>query len=192
MHQEVRQFIKNIRKASRSKYWLNSKFRFKRVLEVGSQNINGSPRKYFWFCDYTGIDISKGKGVDVVGRLTDLYYSVGSSFDFWLLDEYYDCIISVEMLEHDSTWKESLRIMYELLKPNGLMIITCASDDRAEHGTKRTSPQDSPNTTDYYRNISLDDFRNVLPREKFNEYVLQHARGKNDLQFYGTKKGKSN
>jgi SAM-dependent methyltransferase len=177
MHREVKSFVKQVRKETRSKYWMRSFFRNKKVLEVGSHNINGSPRQYFWFCDYTGVDISNGKGVDIVGRFSEIEFN-----------DKYDVVISTEMLEHDSDWENSLQKMYQLLKAGGLLIITCAALDREEHGTKRTTPQLSPDTTDYYRNISKEDFRGILSRGLFSNYLLQYARGENDLQFYGIKK----
>lgn len=181
MHNAVKHFIKQVRKETSSKYGLRSYFRNKKVLEVGSKNINGSPRKYFWFCDYTGVDLSKGKGVDKVGAVNDFETFIG-------LDWQYEVVISTEMLEHDKEWVSSLKTMYELLKPNGLLLITCAAPDRQEHGTKRTSPQDSPDTTDYYRNISAEDFRSVLPPSLFTHYTLMYGRGQNDLYFWGIKK----
>ena len=44
----------------------------KRVLEVGSLNINGSIRQFFAACDYTGVDLGKGKDVDLVARGEEL------------------------------------------------------------------------------------------------------------------------
>lgn len=171
MHNAVKKFIKEVRQE------LPYKFRNRTVLEVGSHNINGSPRKYFWFCRYWGIDISRGKGVDIVGKFADTMFG-----------KKYQVIISTEMLEHDEQWRQSLIKMYDLLQDNGLLLITCAAPDRGEHGTKRTSPKDSPDTTDYYRNISEEDFRSVLNNNMFHVFALQYARGKNDLQFYGIKK----
>lgn len=173
MHKEVKRFIKYVRQE------YPYKFRLRKVLEVGSQNINGSPKKYFWFCKYIGVDLMKGRGVDITGDF--------SKMDLFPVE--FGVVISCEMLEHDQNWAKSLKNMYDHLEIGGLMIITCAGPNRPEHGTKRTSPKDSPATTDYYRNISTEDFEGVLPRILFKDYVLQYARGGNDLQFYGIKKG---
>lgn len=171
MHGAVKSFIKEVKND------LPYKFRNRTVLEVGSHNINGSPRKFFWFCRYTGVDISKGRGVDIVGNFNDVKF-----------DKQYQVVVSCEMLEHDKTWDKSLRKMYNLLQDNGLLLITCAGPDRMEHGTARTTPEASPDTTDYYRNISKEDFKSILPPELFDMYVLQYGRGENDLYFYGIKK----
>ncbi len=175
MHYEIGQFIKRVR---RELYW---KFRLRKVLEVGSANINGSPRKYFYFCNYIGIDLSAGKGVDIVGKLPYLITQEG----WWAK---FDVCISTEVLEHDETWEATLKYMYYSLKIGGLMIITCASDERQEHGTLKTTPFASPDTLDYYRNISKEDFRSILPPTLFGLYVLMNGRDKQDLYFYGIKK----
>ena len=172
MHREVKQFIKSVRKE------LPHKFRLRDVLEVGSKNINGSPRKYFWFCSYEGIDLSEGKGVDIVGNFAEMNFG----------HDRYDVVICCEVLEHCKEWKEVLEKMAIVLKPGGLMIMTCASTDRQEHGTRRTTPFASPDTPDYYRNISKEDFKSVLPSELFDLYVLMNGRDKQDLYFYGIKK----
>ncbi len=172
MHHEVSTFIRAVKKH------MPHRFRLRSVLEVGSHNINGSPRKFFWLCKYTGVDIGRGKGVDIVGRLSDIIFS-----------GQYEVVISTEMLEHDRQWQYSLAKMYQLLQPGGMLIITCAGPRRKEHGTARTTPGCSPDTNDYYRNISTADFERVLPDHLFSEYVLQYSRGENDLQFYGVKNG---
>jgi len=173
MHNKVHEFIKEVKKD------FPLHFRMRNVLEVGSHNINGSPRKYFFLCDYVGVDVSRGKGVDIQGDFNEIP----------LKENFYDTVISTEMLEHDKTWEQSLLKMYVVLKPGGLMIMTCAGPDRKEHGTKRSSPNCSPDTTDYYRNIYISDFERVLRSNLFSEYVLQYARGSNDTQFYGIKAG---
>lgn len=171
MHEEVRQFIKSVRAR-----YPKSFFR-KKVLEVGSLNVNGSVREHFWFCDYLGIDLNKGRGVDMVcpAHLFTAPYK-------------FDVVISTEMLEHDMFWSASLLQMYYNLKRDGLLIITCASDNRPEHGTRRTSPQDSPFTNDYYTNISVEAFEHILPPKLFTDYFLENRRDKEDLVFYGIKK----
>ena len=175
MHKEVRLFIREV-KRKYPKYFWN-----KKVLEVGSQYINGSCRKYFWYCDYTGLDLEKGRCVDVVCHGAD-----------WRKSNYYDVVISCESMEHDNRWSETLLRMYENVREGGLMIMTCASTERPEHGTKRTLPQDSPFTTDYYRNISVNDLIDTFGgaygmMSKFSEHYWDVRRNGQDLVFYGIK-----
>lgn len=161
-------------------------FTGKRVLEVGSMDINGSVRDLFTDCNYFGIDLGEGKGVDEVRHVTQLF----------LADATYDVIISTEALEHDELWNLSLKAMYRLLKPNGIVIITCAGPDRPEHGTRKTEDWASPHTTDYYRNISVEDFASVLPAELFSKsqlvYCGYEGREREDLYFVGIKNAQKN
>lgn len=173
MHTEVKDFIRLV------KGKFGYKFRLKKVLEVGSKYINGSVRKYFWFCNYTGVDIGRGKGVDLVGHLADVKSKLIPNFD---------TVISTEALEHDKRYIESLQTMYHMLNDGGLLIVTCAGPHREEHGTAKAYGYLSPDTNDYYGNVSVEDFEKVLPPSLFSVYVLQYTSGKSDLQFYGIKK----
>ena len=55
-------------------------FNSKKVLEIGSLNINGSVRQFFSNCDYTGLDVAEGKDVDIVCN-GENYYEKADSFD---------------------------------------------------------------------------------------------------------------
>ncbi len=171
MHPEIDNFVKSVSNK------FPDFFEHKKVLEVGSQNINGSVRKHFFNCDYLGIDLGKAPGVDVVASIID--YNTPNIFDV---------VISSEMLEHCKEWDEALLQMYKNTKPGGLFILTCAGPMRQEHGTHNHTPQDSKFTLEHYRNISMEDFWSVLPLEFFRESSLQLARGDADLYFWGIKK----
>ena len=171
MHPEVDDFINKV------KAKFPSMFENKNVLEVGSQDINGSVRSHFKFCTYTGIDLGEAPGVDIIVDIVD--------FD---VPEEFDVMISSEMLEHCKTWERALSQMYKNLKPGGLFILTCAGPNRQEHGTDYHTPQDSKFTLDWYRNISVEDFRSVLPATNFEESSLGLYRGDCDLYFWGIKK----
>ncbi len=125
-----------------------SNFKGARVLEVGSLDINGSVRDQFETCDYTGVDLQPGPGVDLAcpGHLLAL---PTASFD---------TVISAECFEHNPFWRETLANMLRMLRPGGLVTISCATTGRKEHGTTRTNPDASPFTVlerwDYYQNLS--------------------------------------
>lgn len=172
MHQEVIDFVQGV-KNNYPAYFHNS-----HVLEVGSLDLNGSVRPFFSDNkSYVGIDIGPGEGVDVVCAAHE-YVRNGE----------FDVVISTEMLEHDMHWQKSLKQMYENLESGGLLIITCACTERAEHGTRKTSPLDSPYTNDYYRNISLTDLLTVLPIEElFSACEAKTERENKDLMFWGIK-----
>jgi len=146
------------------------------VLDVGSVDINGNNRYLFSKYTYTGLDVGEGNNVDVICPI-----------HLFKPNKQYDVIISTEMLEHDKFYVQSLQKMFDLLKPNGLLLLTAAGDGRLEHGTKRTSPEDSPYTTDYYKNINWKDILGTLsPDVNFIEYELSYKPF--DIRFAGIKK----
>jgi SAM-dependent methyltransferase len=156
-------------------------FRAARVLEVGSLDINGSIRKFFVDCDYVGLDVAPGKGVDVVCE--------GQKYD--APDASYDVVISCEAMEHNPYWVETFKNMIRMCRVGGLVVMTCATIGRPEHGTTRTEPESSPLTVglgwNYYQNLREKDFRSrvdfsALPRNRF--WVRWHHF---DLLFLGVK-----
>jgi SAM-dependent methyltransferase len=99
-------FIENVQK---------EEFENKRILEVGSKYVNGSVRplieKFFNPKEYIGVDIEKGKFVDVVCDAENLVDYFGK--------ETFDVVISTELLEHVKDWRKVINNMKEVLKPNG-------------------------------------------------------------------------
>jgi SAM-dependent methyltransferase len=89
-----------------------------RVLEVGSYDMNGSPRKLFYDClEYLGIDRRPGPGVDIVMDCHDLKFHSGT----------FDVVIDAERLEHDTDFFQSYREIYRVLRPGGHVIVTARS-----------------------------------------------------------------
>jgi hypothetical protein len=68
-----------------------------KVLEVGSLDINGSVRQFFTGCEYIGIDLGQGRGVDVVCQ--------GQDYD--APDNTFNTVISCECFEHNPDWVAS-------------------------------------------------------------------------------------
>lgn len=169
MHTAVTDFI-NVVKDN-----LPHRFEDQNVLEVGSRYINGTVRTQFTRCRYHGLDLSPGPLVDEVCHVADF---PGEAL--------FDVVVSCEALEHDKRWADSLRAMLRLLKPGGMLLITCAGPGRPEHGTTRTSPGDSPATTDYYGNIDQEMFFSAVPYQNFEPFAILVKDG--DLHFWGVKR----
>ena len=135
------------------KRFLPAWFKNKTVLEIGSLDVNGSVRTFFEDCRYVGIDVGVGKGVDIV--------AAGESFAG--ATHGFDVVISCEAMEHNPCWRETLQNAVRMLKPDGLLLLTCATYGRRQHGTPRYSPDDSPPTvagaSSYYRNLGESDCR---------------------------------
>ena len=183
MHEQAKNFTVHIKKS------FPDFFTNKRVLDVGSGDINGNNRFLFENCTYDGNDVYSAPNVTVVSKTTALTFE----------DETFDTICSTECFEHDPEYKESFQKIVKMLKPGGLFFFTCASTGRAEHGTRRTTPKDSYGTignvngwTDYYKNLTFQDVdQSVNVSGTFSSYSAWFCPEMKDLYFYGIKKGGS-
>jgi len=116
--------------------------RDKRVLEVGSMNVNGSVRPFVESlkpASYEGIDIAAGPGVDRV-------YDVSHGLKLMA----YDLVISTEMLEHAEHWETSFRAMFDGARETVLL-------------TARGPGFQYHNPPDYWR-FRPDDLLRVVPK----------------------------
>jgi SAM-dependent methyltransferase len=157
-----------------------------KVLDIGSLDINGNNRHVFEHpYSYIGVDLNKGENVDVV--------SPGHLYDSGYL---FDVVMSSECFEHDMYYARTLQNMINLLKPNGLLIFTCASTGRPEHGTLRSNPSDAPfllgmseKWANYYKNLTEDDIRSVVDiNNTFASFEFSYESSSCDLYFWGLKK----
>ncbi len=156
----------------------------RRVLEIGSLDINGSIRGLFHDCEYVGLDVADGKGVDVVCE----------GQKYIAPDNSHDVLISCEAMEHNPFWLETFQNMIRICRPGGLVIMTCATTGRPEHGTKRSEPESSPLTVglgwNYYRNLTQKDFcRAVDIANSFAAHRFWTRWNHYDLLFVGIKRG---
>jgi SAM-dependent methyltransferase len=155
-----------------------------RVLEIGAFDVNGSIRPCFAGSQYLGVDLIAGPGVDLVQE--------GDAVDH--PDGAYDLTASCECFEHNPKWRETFLNMLRMTRPGGVLLFTCATTGRLEHGTARTSPDASPGTQgagwDYYRNLKEQDFRvGIAIDELFSEHFFLTNEHACDLYFVGVKKG---
>lgn len=181
MHPEAKDFTLFVKQI------LNNFFIEKRVLDVGSGDINGNNLFLFENCEYDGNDVIQANNVTIVSKTKDLPFENNT----------FDTIISTECFEHDPEYKESFVKIYNMLKPDGLFFFTCASTNRPEHGTRRTSPQDSYGTignlqdmSDYYKNLTEIDLNEALSLNNlFSVWDTYYNNMSKDLYFVGIKKG---
>jgi hypothetical protein len=101
----------------------------------------------------------------------------------------YDVVISTEALEHDYRYIETIHSVSGLTRSKGLLLITCATEPRPEHGTDKTNPNESPATSNYYRNINPNVFMLTIENLNcFSEYAIEINKYHGDLYFWGIKK----
>jgi hypothetical protein len=171
-HQQQRDFLQRV-KDDRPEWFQNVS-----VLEVGSLNINGTVRDFFHRCSYLGVDVAHGPGVDLVAEGQNLDHP----------DNHFDVAISAECFEHNPYWAETFANMHRMAR---VVIFTCASEGRPEHGTHTAHPDSSPLTLDwnYYRNLTAFDFlERFFIGEMFSDFAFENNEASHDLYFWGIKR----
>lgn len=112
----------------------------KRVLEVGSLNVNGSVRPHVEALGpraYWGTDMRPGPGVDIVIAAEDLprpLSEVSRDGNVGLTPVVADVVVSTEMLEHAADWRGAMRGMIDVLAPGGVLVLTTRSQGFPLHG----------------------------------------------------------
>lgn len=172
-HKEQRDFVEKL-KNKYPDYFIN-----KKVLEIGSLNINGTVRDFFENCSYLGIDLEAGLDVDLICE--------GQNYNG--PDNDFDVVCSLECFEHNPYWLETFLNMIRVCKKSGLVFFTCASDGRAEHGTNEVAPYASPFTLkwNYYKNLNEKDFSSIDLNSLFKTYEFESNSHSKDLYFFGEK-----
>lgn len=103
--------------------------RGKRVLEVGSVNVNGNLRagvSAHGPKEYIGVDIEPGQGVDMVCKAEDIVEKFGR--------DSFDLVITTEMLEHVRDWRKVVSNLKAVCRPGGLILLTTRSKGFKYHG----------------------------------------------------------
>ena len=177
-HVEQRRFFELVSKAN------TEVIQGGRILEIGSYDVNGDVRALFDGCaEYYGVDLSRGPGVDIVGYGHKLNHPDGS----------FDATLCGECFEHDPYWELTFKNMVRMTRPGGLVVFTCASKGRPEHGTRRTTPLNSPGTQslniDYYRNLNESDFDHLPMEQIFSSFRFWYNPTHFDLYFVGIRSG---
>lgn len=100
----------------------------KKVIDVGSCDINGSLRGVLTAMNpssYLGCDIVPGYGVDIICPAEKLAE--------FFMPEYFDVVVSTEMLEHVQNWKQAIQNMKHVCKIGGYILITTRSKGFGKH-----------------------------------------------------------
>jgi SAM-dependent methyltransferase len=118
----------------------------KRIIEIGSANVNGSVRPIFESLDvseYVGIDFRRYDGVDIICNAENMMERFGK--------ESFDIVVSTSFLEHAEDWKKVISNIKDVCKKGGIMLHTTVSKGYGLH----EYPQD------FWR-FELEDMKNIF------------------------------
>jgi SAM-dependent methyltransferase len=196
MHKEQKEYLDRIKNK------FPEAFKNRKVLDIGSFNVNGNEKPWFDNCDFIGLDLLPGPGVDIACPANE-YDDPDNTFD---------TIISCECWEHNPFYKESIMNAIRMLKSGGYFIWTCATTGRPVHGTKTQDKIDRNNQitlqgnptnnwitmpnvekddwdNEYYKNVTEDDIRDFCNVDEiFIIYEFEVELNHCDLYFWGIKK----
>jgi predicted methyltransferase len=123
MHAEAMQYVAG---------WAKGRT-YRRVLEFGSLNINGTARDVIATYDdesYFGIDVQDGYGVDEVVDAVDYRAALPV-----------ELVVCCEVLEHAADVPGIVRSAFENLIPGGVFLVTCATEPREPHSAVDGGPK---------------------------------------------------
>ena len=149
------------------------------TLDVGSLDLCQTNNRKYFGNKYLGIDLAEGPNVDKILNGADIH----------LLNKKFNIILSCEVFEHAENWSNIFKSMIMNSDEKGIVLFTCASTGRIEHGTLRTNPGESPGTnSNYYKNLTKKDFINKFDLDKyFEKYFFFYNYYSLDLFFIGIK-----
>ncbi len=129
-----------------------------RVLELGSKDLNGSPRPLWPCATYHGIDLEPGPGVDEVADACT-----------WRTDRRFDIVVCAEVAEHCDNWPDLLVTAAHHLDPGGMFLFTAAGTGRTPHSAVDGGPL---RKDEHYRNVTAGELNRALERAEFSEWVV--------------------
>lgn len=140
------------------------------VVDIGGATVNGSLRPLLPGADYTSVDPVPGAGVDVVADGAE-----------WQPPEPVALVLCTEVLEHCDHPAGIVANAASMLKPGGLLLLTCAGPDRAPHGARGAPLAEG----EYYAGVEPEDLRSWLEDAFGDRFHLEYQVERGDLYALG-------
>jgi len=131
--------------------------------------------------EFVGIDLIPGPGVNVAKPCHDAW-----------LGRLFDVALSVDSFEHDPQYQNTFVNMIRHTRPGALVLFSCASTGHPEHGTRDSTPADSPTTIalgwNHYCNLDVRDFAGFPFAEAFEGWRFFRDLSSHKLFFLGIRR----
>lgn len=138
------------------------------VLDIGGRDLNGSPRMFFPNANpYHVLDLYPGPNVHMVADATDI-----DSVEKWITLGAYDLVICTEVFEHVKNWAGIIETAYDVLRPGGWLIFTCAGPGRPVHSGIEPVWGLVPGE-EHYANVSPEEISEVLHGQGWSDIEVR-------------------
>jgi hypothetical protein len=131
--------------------------------------------------EFVGIDLMPGPGVDVAKPYHEAW-----------LGRLFDVALSIDSFEHDPHYRNTFINMIRHTGPGALVLFSCASTGHLEHGTRESTPADSPTTIalglNHYCNLDARDFTGFPFVEAFEGWRFFRDLRSHKLFFLGIRR----
>lgn len=143
------------------------------AVEFGAKDINGSIQPLFPNARWTGVDIAPGPRVDVVGDAATYVHPTGV-----------DLVVSCEVFEHAPGWRAIIANAFNILKPGGTAIFTCAGRGRPPHSAV---DGEALRPDEYYANVDEREMADEMRRVGFTDLEVEWIPVPGDVRACGRK-----
>ena len=90
----------------------------KKILDVGSYDVNGTMKPIFKKCQYIGLDMEDGPNVDIVSDAHNIPFQ----------NSYFDIVLSSSCFEHDDMFWETFLEMCRVVNDGGYLYVQAPSN----------------------------------------------------------------
>ena len=160
MHGANFEFLDEI-KLKYPEYFSNCK-----VLEIGScTSWNNKPpafESYFDNCEYTGIDIIEGEGVDIVVRAQDAVFP----------KKHFDTILCFSVFEHDPDWKTALSHNLSFVKDDGMLFLAWGANGNRPHKPYPFKEVSEQEFLDFVKTLPVEVIKSFFERTRYKGYAI--------------------